>query len=74
MDTTEGLSDNEIGFLRNGILSAELPLIEPYSKLSVFNVNDKVVPSDLKPLAWYCRPRSGNKASPYEADYLSLKE
>lgn len=70
VDTTEGLSDNEIGFLRNDVLSVRtLNLIEPYSKLSVFNVNDKVVPSDLKPLAWYCRPRSGNKASPYEADY-----
>ncbi len=69
VDTTDGLSNNEIGFLKGDVLDRKTLLsLEPYTKVSVINLNDKVTPSEAFPLADRCRPRSGIAVSPFAAD------
>ncbi len=70
VDTTGGLTENEVGFLKNTVLSRRILTqeIEPYTKVTIVDLNDKVTTSNAKPIASICRPRSGSQGTPFGAD------
>lgn len=70
VDTSGKLSENEIGFLKNDVLSRQTLTndVSPYTKVTVVDLNDKFTPSNIKPLAAHCRPRAGNAGTPFAAD------
>ena len=70
VDTSGKLSANEIGFLKNDVLSRQTLTddVAPYTKVTVVDLNDKFTPSNVRPLAAACRPRVGNAGTPFAAD------
>ena len=70
VDTTDKLSKREISYLTSDIFNLKTLVndIEPYSKVSVYDLNDKKEPAGLDPLVSICRPQRGQQGTPYEAD------
>ena len=70
VDTTGGLTEREVSYLTSDIFDKNTLIndIEPYSRVSVYDLNDKIDPAGLDSLVSLCRPRSGEIGTPYAAD------
>ena len=70
VDTTGGLTEPEVSYLKGDVFDLKTLTndIEPYSRVSVIDLNDKFDPVGVIPLASFCRPQRGVVGTPFGAD------
>ena len=71
VDTTEKLTKGEVSLLKKDVFEPNTTLlreIEPYTRVSVLDINDHEDVVGTKTLVSMCRPQSGRQGTPFAAD------